>query len=346
MTVFLPPPDTNPYLRLLAGALAQCQVTVRTMPVVLSEQWLFAAQVKGGAVLHFHWPSYGYTHGDHQQMAEYVRDWAKALARAKAAGVKIVWTVHNLYPHEQVHADLEHEATQILLDHCDAVIAHCPAAVVLLREHFQVAAQCAVIPHGHYIGVYGAPVETVTARRALGIPEQGAVYLFFGQLRAYKGLERLVQVFASLPETRGTLLVAGHTGDAVLARKLIGESRSHTNIFVHPFFVPDREVGLYLGAADVVVLPYTDVLTSGAAVLAHSMGRPVIAPRLGCLAEMVGEGTGWLYDADSEEGLRRALEVANGRLSEACSERCVEFVRGRDWGGVGEKTIEVYRCGA
>jgi beta-1,4-mannosyltransferase len=344
MTVFLPPSDSNPYLRLLSTALRQCGVTVGIMPVVLSEQWLATVKPSGPSVLHFHWPSYGYSDNNRTQMAGYVHCWAQTLARAKSLGFKIVWTAHNLYPHEQIHADLEQEARQVLLDACDSVIVHCCAGAELLRTHFNLKASQVVIPHGHYCGIYGEAVEMRAARRALGLSEEdGIVYLSFGQIRPYKGLERLLNVFASLPEDVGTLLVAGPVKDAAVARQIIRQGHSYKNVIVHPFFIPDSEVSLYLGAADLLVLPYADVLTSGTAVLAHSMGRPVIAPALGCMSEMIPAGTGWLYDSDSENGLRDALELAAAPLQPATSERCLRFALEKDWRGVAEKTIEVYR---
>jgi glycosyltransferase involved in cell wall biosynthesis len=342
MTVYLPPPDTNPYLKLLAAALQRCQAAIRTMPVVLSEKWLSTARIDGPSVLHFHWPSYSYTDPDRAQMTEYVRAWAQSLAYAKSIGFKVVWTAHNLYPHEQTHNDLEQEGRQILLDSCDAVIAHCCAGVALLRQHFNLKSRCVVIPHGHYRGVYGKPAEKSEAREKLGLPRNGTVYLFFGQIRAYKGLERLLNIFVALPESVGTLLVAGPAMDVGLARAIVNVSRNGRNVIVHPFFVPDSEVKLYFGAADVLVLPYSDVLTSGTTVLAHSMGRPVIAPALGCLSEMVPAGTGWLYNSDSDNSLREALEMAASSLHQDCSQKCLQFALTKDWPGIAEKTLAMY----
>jgi hypothetical protein len=76
MTVFLPPPDRNPYLRLLSGGLQLCGLTLRTMPVVLSAEWLSTVATGGPSVLHFHWPSYGYSDSNRGRMAEYVNSWA------------------------------------------------------------------------------------------------------------------------------------------------------------------------------------------------------------------------------------------------------------------------------
>ena len=47
-------------------------------------------------------------------------------------------------------------------------------------------------------------------------------------------------------------------------------------------YIPDAELQVWLRAADVVVLPFRDILTSGSAILALSFGRAVVAPALGC----------------------------------------------------------------
>jgi glycosyltransferase involved in cell wall biosynthesis len=342
MVVYLPPPDTNPYLRLLSASLQQRNAAVRTMPVAFSEQWLSAAQPPAGSVLHFHWPHYGYQDADRERMRQYVQAFQMALDRAASLGLGIVWTAHNLRPHESAHPDLEQQATQALLDRSRAVIVHCEAAIALLRANFRVSAPCAVIPHGHYIGVYGPPAEPAAARHALGLPPQGTVYLSFGQVRAYRGLEYLLEVFASLAHPSSALLIAGHAVDPPLARKLLAAARAHPLVHVHPFFIPDREVSLYFGAADVVVQPYAEVLTSGTAVLAHSMSRPVIAPSLGCLTQSIPPGTGWLYDPASPHALRDALQLAHGPLTPATAARCRELALRNDWRSAAEKTLAAY----
>jgi hypothetical protein len=43
---------------------------------------------------------------------------------------------------------------------------------------------------------------------------------------------------------------------------------------------------VYLGAANVVVLPYRDILNSGSALLALSLSRPILVPHLGAMEEL------------------------------------------------------------
>ena len=73
-----------------------------------------------------------------------------------------------------------------------------------------------------------------------------------------------------------------------------------------------------MNAADVVVFPYRDVLTSGALLLAMSFGKACIAPRIGCMGDVLETSGGFLYDLSDENGLPDALARAlqeNNRLA-------------------------------
>ena len=71
--------------------------------------------------------------------------------------------------------------------------------------------------------------------------------------------------------------------------------------------VPDEDVQVFFRAADAVAMPYVDITTSGAVMLAMSFGLPVVAPALGCIIEAVPVGAGFLYDPDEPNGLRDAI---------------------------------------
>ena len=60
-------------------------------------------------------------------------------------------------------------------------------------------------------------------------------------------------------------------------------------------FIPDEDVEIYLKAADVCVLPYTEVFQSGVLFLAYRFGLPVVATDVGSLRDDVIEGrTGFI----------------------------------------------------
>jgi glycosyltransferase involved in cell wall biosynthesis len=55
-------------------------------------------------------------------------------------------------------------------------------------------------------------------------------------------------------------------------------------------YIPFADVPRYFGAADVLVMPYRHVSQSGVLYLALSLGLPVVATRVGGLAEVLSDG--------------------------------------------------------
>jgi glycosyltransferase involved in cell wall biosynthesis len=177
-----------------------------------------------------------------------------------------------------------------------------------------------VIPHGNYIDAYPNDISRSDARKKLGVPESHFVYLFVGNARPYKGIEHLVQAFRDVGDDDTALILAARRGLLPEYADRIEEMVSgdpNIRMCTSPFFASD-EFQLYLNAADVVVLPFTDVLTSGTAILALSFGKPVVMPRMGCLPELVNDTMGLLYDPKDRDALQRALiEVRKQDLRQA-----------------------------
>jgi glycosyltransferase involved in cell wall biosynthesis len=201
-----------------------------------------------------------------------------------------------------------------------------------------------IIPHGHYRTAYGPVVESSIARHRLGLPDMGRIYLFFGMLRPYKGLERLITEWlaARLP-LEDVLVIAGKPLNDDFLDSLTELVHGSPRIKILDGFVTDEKVPLFFSAANVVVLPFHDVLTSGSLLLAMSYGKAVIAPRFGAIAEMLGSADDFLYDPRDSKGLRNAIEhtarVTLGPL-EARTQRVCDRL---DWGPLGNMTLAAYR---
>ena len=105
----------------------------------------------------------------------------------------------------------------------------------------------------------------------------------------------------------------------------------------------DNELQYYFRAADVAVLPYRAVTTSGAAYLAFSFEVPIVAPRLGPFPELVGQGRGLLYDPATSDGLAGALRAACHLDTKAASAACRAFNRDHAWTRLARGHAALYR---
>jgi beta-1,4-mannosyltransferase len=307
----LPPQlPTNPYLDQLYGSMAAPDMQIRRVRPRYAVPALLLG--RGPRILHLHFFDELTQRPSEPQTAVRSLLFLALLALLRLRGVRIVWTAHNLEPHELYHPIWGFLVYRLVARWSAAIIAHSQAARDLLEARYGPLPHCQVIPIGNYIGLYGPPRDRTASRAALGLPADGPVLLNIGALRPYKNIERLIDAFAALPEqTRGTLLIAGTAKSPAYADALRFQASATPHVQVRPTFIPDAELPSYLAAADLVVLPYRKMLTSAMLLCALSYARPVVAPAFGVVCELLREGeTGFLFAPDDDDALRAALERA------------------------------------
>ena len=269
------------------------------------------------------------------------------LSIYRTFGGKIVWTAHNIKYHEEVYPVLDRICTLSVIKLSHAIIAHGKTAKEEIIADFNITSEekVFVIPHGNYLEVYENEIEQSQARDSLGLPEADIVFLFFGFIRPYKGVFELIEAFNELDNSNIKLLIAGKPLNEELADQIREQIASNSNIVFKPGFVPDENVQTYMNASDLVVLPYRDILTSGAAVLAMSFGKACIAVRIGSIRDVLSDSGAFLYEADDENGLFSALRSAidgKDRLS-TMGKNNLKQSEQWSWKEVAAKTVEVYQ---
>ncbi|BET68970.1 hypothetical protein ASA1KI_38880 [Opitutales bacterium ASA1] len=341
---FLPFNKENHYWGNLASHLSRHGVDV-TEGGLLKDYPTRRTEREGGPdVLHLHWmPTFGHGAAGWRRLPSFLAH----VARLRAGGHRFVWTAHNLYHGEAVLRAADRLATVLATPFFSRIIVHAPTAEKLVRREFFVVSKekFAVVPHGNYVGSYPDDVSRAEARARLGISADAFVFVFLGHIRPYKGVEQLIDAFEETTERDARLVIAGKPlGDATMPA-LRARVRSEGRVLFHDGFVPDERVQIYLRAADVMVVPYLQGLTSGAVILGMSFGLPCIAADVGCVPDMLDAAGGFLYARGRPDGLGRALREAmgaRGRLVEmgAHNRRKAEAW---SWDSVAERTAGVYR---
>ncbi len=333
----------NPYLNLLEAGLRE--VSVEVCPVQVGRPlagWLRKNRRRVD-VLHFHWLYYIYRRETYHGSLVQVLRFGAQLAYARWLGYRVVWTVHNLYPHEQRYPRLDRWVRRLMVHYSQAILVHCNAARELVQREFRPRSRIYVAPLGTYAGVYPQRVARTEARRWLGVPESSLVLLHQGGLRSYKGLEQLVRILGSIPDPRLVLVIAGKAHgtyklETALTERLAREGR----LILREGWVSDEEMQFYFGAADAVVCPFESVLTSSSVMLAMSFGRPVVVPAIGCLPELVTSDAGIVYDPDQPLGLRNALLRCTVEDLEAMGERAHRVAQAYSWATTARVVLRAY----
>jgi glycosyltransferase involved in cell wall biosynthesis/2-polyprenyl-3-methyl-5-hydroxy-6-metoxy-1,4-benzoquinol methylase len=273
-----------------------------TLPV--DERLNFTATIRASrhrpTVFHLNWtaPILGGARDDHERLERH-RRFVEAIDEMHANGIPSIWTVHNVLPHECADRELEARLRQEIADRVDVVHVMCTETVAACVEWFEIPeSKVRVIPHPSYIDVYPNLVDRATARDALGLREDDFVYLHFGQIRPYKGVDRLLDAFDAVSQLDrdARLLLVGKPGRFEGVRRIVDRARANPRVVGNFNPVPDGDIQLYMNAADIVVLPHQTALNSGALLLAYSFARPVVASATGCIAVQVDDTTGVAFD--------------------------------------------------
>jgi beta-1,4-mannosyltransferase len=338
----------NPYQDQLAAGLAEHGVRVRMARGYLQLFPLLQAAAFGGPrpdVLHLHWTHpYLYWSRNRGFSNLLAHRLVLQLRLVRRSGIRIVWTLHNIGAHDRDDPRELRVARQVAAL-ADTLIAHCQAARDEAIEALQLPAErqerLVVIPHGHYIGAYPSEMSRDEARRSFGFGTTERVYLMFGRLRRYKGTDELLEAFRQLEDPNARLLLAGRPYTPEVRAELEAMATRDPRVIARLEFIPDVEIQRYMRAADVAVLPFRDVLTSGSVVLAMSFGLPVIGPRLGCLPETLGPDGRLLYDPAAPDGLAGSLRMALTADLAAIGASNRAQMNGLDWREVAQRTIEL-----
>lgn len=344
--------ESNPYNFLLYSHLQDLGVTVLDMgDVVRRPRQVWRLLCQGVDVLHLHWPEHALGLSLFRTVFHMLILFGFCLYH-RFRGGKVVWTVHNLSPHENNYPFLEKWFYSTLARVVDGLIFLTETSLALFRKEEKMYAfsskPATVIPHGHYLPVYPKRVDKAAARRLLDLPSDGRVILFLGSLRPYKGVEELLAVSKefSASDRKVFFVVAGKPFSEEYRECLIRlSSRSDSYVRLFLEHVPEDRVPLFFSAADVAVFPYRRILNSGSVFLSLTFGVPVLVPRLGSLEELAQSYPHMLYLYEpplTKEKLSLVLDQLDLFKAE-CQQEWDSFLKKFDWSLISEQTLMFYK---
>jgi glycosyltransferase involved in cell wall biosynthesis len=335
----------NPYWAILREGLElQGLIVDETNTGVFGRRWLWQHR-KEICALHFHYIQQFYAYEETRARLRWVMRFASNLKLANLLGYQTAFTLHNLqptYPLWPTWVDRLGQTAAIRLT--NAVIVHDESAKEVVCTRFKRRRGVYVIPHPHYIDVYPNTITQAEARRRLGLSGDHTVFAFVGGIRPNKGVNRLISAFKRLQMPNLRLVIAGKPWPPPeYIENLRHTSADDERIQLHLGFIPTEDMQVYLNAADVVVLPFRSIFTSGSTILAMSFKRPVVVPALGCLPSLVTPDVGICYTPPDElDALEAALKQCIELDLVTMGERAYQRVAGNGARTIGALTEKAY----
>ena len=318
---------SNRFTQLFSEAVQQSGWTVREF----SWGWrgLFAPRV----VL-IHWPGEMLTPSKLGERAKVFSKLALLHFARNVLRTRFVWLVHETQPHDDIRT--VRWSTRSFLSALDGTIylSHASRRVSIADIPDLAKIPYLVTRHGHY------RKDLETAEQPRRSPGQRLELVYFGQIRPYKNLDGLIRAASKIDPDAMRIRIVGWSKDPAFTRELeaLAKEVPAISLDIRDTYVPQVDLEDAINSSDGVVLPYRNILNSGAALLALSCNRPVLAPRLGSLPELQDEiGRDWvsLYDGDINESHLRNFDDALRR-----ADRDVVDMPLYEWPLVGESIGE------
>ena len=195
--------------------------------------------------------------------------------------------VHNMIPHEP--SILDKLFAPFFVRHTDGFVALSESVVQDINRFDHGTKPKTSYPHPIY-DHYGEPMSKEEACQALHLKPENQYMLFFGLVRAYKGLDLLLDAFGKVKDQLPNLqlIIAGEFyEDEDKYRAQIANNGLTDRVIIKNEFIADADLRKYFGAADLIVQPYKSATQSGVTQVAFHFEKPMLVTNVGGLGEIV-----------------------------------------------------------
>jgi glycosyltransferase involved in cell wall biosynthesis len=255
----------------------------------------------------------------------------------------VICIFDNVIPHEKRPGDKV--LTKYFTNSIDGAIVMSQTVLQDLK-YFRKKIPVKLSPHPLFDN-YGKPVTRSEALSRLNLDPDYSYLLFFGFIRAYKGLDILIEAFSDekLRNRKLKLIIAGEFyEDDTPYRAVIKKHNLANEIIFFDHFILDNEVALFFSAADIVVQPYKTATQSGVTQIAFHFEKPMLVTDVGGLREIVTDGKcGYVVKPESEAITAALIDYFDNKRKEEFTAGVKKEKDKFSWDKMTAAIEEVYR---
>ena len=210
------------------------------------------------------------------------------LSIYKISGVKIVWTVHNLYPHSEKFKLLNKIVSMMMAKLVNYIFVHGESDIEKIVKTYKIPREkIIVVKHPNYkVSIKSRGIAEKFFKKkysSISVFEKTKpLVLIIGQISEYKGILEIVE---NCNLNNISLLIVGTTrkGEEEYLNKI--RLKKNKNIIIINEFILDKDLPNFFAISDAVLFNYKQILTSGSVVLAKDYNKIVISVDKGNIHE-------------------------------------------------------------
>jgi len=235
---------------------------------------------------------------------------------------KCIGLIHNMIPHEK--SLLDKMFPPYFVKAMDGFVALSKSVLEDVKSLDKQDKPKLFVPHPLY-DHFGEIISRDEAIKHLNLDPKYRYLLFFGLVRAYKGLDLLIDAFADqrLRKYPVKLIVAGEFyNDPKPYLKQVEKLGLQDFVIIENQYINDVDVKYYFNVAEMVVQPYKSATQSGVTQIAYHFEKPMLVTNVGGLGEMLPNGkVGYVVEPN-------AASIADALVDFCENERYENFVEG------------------
>lgn len=176
-----------------------------------------------------------------------------------------------------------------------------------------------------------------------GIPKNQFIFLFFGYILPYKGVDLLLEAARIIEMSFNTqikFVIAGKDGIGIHADEI------STNVMIIDKFLSEAEIVELIKKSDCIIMPYRSMSQSGIPNVSYCFTKPILASNLEMMRSLIQDSTnGFLFETGMvDELVKKILSIWEDRET-------LEFVKFRiskgdtnilDWNTISNNTLNFY----
>lgn len=274
---------------------------IQSLSIFDHYRFVLSAILQRKSLLHYHWLEF-------QDLRSLIGMPWKLLCiyLFNLFGGTIIWTIHNLEPHDRKWLSLHHKVHCWMGKIADCVHIHCASSAELIENKFNIPIEkLRLLPHPAF------PVKQIDKETAIeflnhqfgiNLNLEDPVLLFFGNIAEYKRIENVLDIIKEENLSIQTI-IAGPVkkGQKDVGNRLLERSNKISDINYLPYFIKDADIPYLFGATDICFFNFTQILTSGSIILAQNYHKKIIAPAIGCLVELEKDKNVHLFSTENEK---------------------------------------------
>lgn len=254
-----------------------------------------------------------------------------SIARmVRKSGIRVLAITDNVIPHEKRAGDIAF--SKYFIGGCDGFITMSKAVMKDL-EKFTDTPHKKYLLHPLYTS-FGEKLNKSDARKALGLPSDKKLVLFFGLIRKYKGLDMLLDAMHELKSQPDiNLVIAGEFyEDKQPHLDLIEKYGIKDQVILHGKFIANEDVKLYFSSADLVALPYRSATQSGVTQVSFHFEVPTLVTNVGGLSEIIPDKVaGYVVESNGKAIAEGISDYFTNNRMESFTQGMINEKKKYDW---------------